>query len=425
MNLRLPILYLTVPALALWAGWATAGRGDGAGDGKSSRSSRHREGASHSSGKPWTSDDFLRAIRTRNPNPAEPPPDPLLAGLTDWTDEEIRAALEESLLHPELLLHNGGKLGLTPLLFRELIRRDFDSAMELFGELPPEKAEALSAVLLFNWPADRAADGLAFLRANSAFVSRRGIHLININLTAAATLGVSELTALIRTLRAEGYDVAFHSMLGGSIGTTKVEFPPGFDFSGLLTSEEIAFSPGTTTTPTYGIFSAWIDQDREAAFQWLFQHHGVKGVENLDGILSQQADGTAWFSRKVSAMEQDQRTELLRGKTVVWVEYPRIAIAALRAARETPLHREILGYAAQGLYYGKHQQALPLLEDIPGPEDRLRFLENLPQIDLADSIYTDPDARDDGTFRETLLSWGADEARAAAILERFRTEARE
>ncbi|WAC21184.1 hypothetical protein OVA24_07280 [Luteolibacter sp. SL250] len=428
MNPRLPILYLTVPALAVWVGWATAGRGEGGTEkGKASRSSHHRESDSRASGKPWTSDDFLRAIRARTPDPAEPPPDPLLAVLADWTDEEIRAALEESLLHPELLLHSAGKLGLTPLLFSGLIGRDFDSAMGFFDGLTPEKASNLSWILLCRWPAERAAEGMEFLR------TKRGLydaglhqHIIDINLTTAASKGVGEMTALMRGLRADGFEVGFHTLHIGGLGVLPgVTFPEGFDFPGLLSSAEVAFTTEGSAAAAGSIFGSWMKRDREAAFQWLQENHGDKALTYVSSRLGIEPETQAWFNGKMVAMEPGPRAELLNLRSSSWIDEPAFAVRTLNAAKDTPIHREVLGYAVQGLFYGKHRQTLRLLEQIPEPEERLRFLETVQPINPSRPIYTDPDAAKDDTFREKLREWGAGDARVDAILKRFEKEEQE
>ncbi|RYD21763.1 MAG: hypothetical protein EOP88_10305, partial [Verrucomicrobiaceae bacterium] len=95
-------LYLAVPVLALAAGWAS---GPGAADTPPGAATRQLENRpSRGDEKPWATDDFLRSLTSDPRSDRFFPKDPLMAYLDNWTDAEIRAALDESLADPELLL---------------------------------------------------------------------------------------------------------------------------------------------------------------------------------------------------------------------------------------------------------------------------------------------------------------------------------
>jgi len=419
-------LYLAIPAVALWAGWAWTSPADAAGQGSPSLSPRHRaeSAGTAAQGKPWTADDLLAALRKTTPKIGEFPPDPLLAILATWTDAEILAALDESITRPHHLLQVDEQMSLTHVLFRELIRRDFDASLAWYGNLQSETRNNLAWVLAFSWPAGRPAEGLDFLRRHRGTVADMGSHIIDLNLSAAATRGVAELTALMRSLKEEGFRVGFGSILIGGIGVQEgVKFPPGFDFGALLSSGEVGFNPRGSQIDTSAIFSTWMQRDRDAVWQWLLDHHGGASLNYATrDFFRMTPEDHRWFAGKMAALQPAQRMDLLREKLSGWITAPGYARDLIAASADTPLlQQEILGYAMQGTFRRQYGDTLPLLEQLPDPEQRLRFLETLEEMEDKGTRYEDPDAvYSDESFRIKLKSWGADDARAAAIARRFR-----
>lgn len=426
-----PLLpYLAVPLLGLFVGWVTAptGNGSAAGVGESTPapSPRHLAGTSLRAEQPWNAEDFIRSVANSapakdTPNPFVLPPDPLMAYLADWSDAEIRAALDQSILDPELLLPADGSAGVTHNLFRQLIQRDFSAASAWFSALPENLRHALASTYLWNWPSDRAEEGLAFLRAHPHLAAGREQRIVNIGLTAAAARGPADFIATFRSIQAEYPDNSYGEFYSMNCGVVPgFSFPPSFDFPALLASDALGFHPATYGSFTGSVFSGWQSQDREAAFTWIMENHGPAALAKVTGSWEDRASSASWFNSKMAAMPAPQRAELLRARLEVWTGESYNAQTAVAASRGTPIHQEVLTHAVQSMFYGKYSHSADMIEGIEEPEERLRFLEQLDFIPSGEPVYTDPEENGEPSLREKLRSWGADDARASAIIARLR-----
>ncbi len=415
----LPVLYLAVPLLGLVAGWATAPPADVA---VAQGSASHRSGHRGDAGRPATVEDLVHSLNQRLGKPGEPGKDPLMLVLADWTDEEIRTALDESMLHPELMLGAGHSAGVTHNLFRLLIGRDFAAASAWFAALPQDRQNALSATLLWNWPADRPEEGLRFIRENRGLSIGRDQHILNINLTAAASRGSGHMLSFMRRLKEEGYGGGFETIYAVNAGViAAVSFPRGFDFPGFLSSLEVNFTPQGGGAQGAAL-RAWKEQDRDAAFQWLLENHGAKVLQMAENPWD-FTDGTStWFSGKLAALQPAQRAEYLGGRLRSWTQDPGYARRLLQASSGTPVHQEILRHAVQGIFYGKYRDTLDLVSGLPDPGERLRFLENLQAMEQEEGFYMDTMQGEEAILRGKLHSWGADDVRAEAILTRLKSQ---
>lgn len=415
----LPALYLAVPLLGLVAGWASAPRMDvTAGNGSADRRSSQRG----DTGKPWMPDDFTNSLRQRLGKPVSPAVDPLMPVLEDWTDGEILTALDESMLHPELMFGSGDSAGVTHNLFRQLIQRDFAAASAWFAALPQERQNALSATLLWNWPADRPEEGYRFIRENPGISTGREHRILNINLTAAATRGAAQMLAFMRELKEEGFGGGFEIIYAVNAGAIPaVSFPPGFDFPSFLSSPDVELPPHGGAAQDAAL-RAWAEQDRDASFQWLLENRGAKALRLAENPWD-FTDGTStWFSGKLAALPPAQRAEYLGGRLASWTQEPAYARRILQASRESPIHQEILRHAVQGIFYGKYGSSLDLISGLPDPAERIRFLENLERMEQEEGFHMDAVQVDGAALRGKLRSWGADEVRTEAILTHLKSQ---
>ncbi|RYD31336.1 MAG: hypothetical protein EOP87_14920, partial [Verrucomicrobiaceae bacterium] len=410
------VLYLAVSVLALLAGWAS---GPGEGNAPADASFR-QEGASPSrgEGKRWVADDFLRSL-TGEPGSARFfPTDPLMAYLDKWTDEEIRTALDESLSDPELLLGASGSTGVTQNLFRQLIGRDFTAAIAFFAALPEHQKSALSQTLLWNWPAGHTEEGMEFVRANKLLCAGKEQRVVMQYLTEVAKRGAKDFIAAMQGLEGEGFEISHREFYSSTSGQVQgLVLPPGFDFSALFAPEGLGFRPELYGSFTNSAFGQWQKQDREAAFRWIMENHGIPSLALVGGGWGD--DGGAWFNGKMTAMPADQRAEFLRDKLRSWAGEPANARLMVAAARDTPIYQEVMSHGVQGLFHGKYSSCIPIIEGIREPEERIRFLEkleHLPTQERADS-YSSPEQV--AALRGKLSSWGADDARIDAILQRL------
>ena len=411
MKKRAALFLLLGPLLGLLAGWASVPR---TGQGGGGEAADRRRAASHSSRPVWTTDDLLRHLRDQERDSrSSPPPNPLAETLRGWTDAEVRAALEESLRDPELLL---GYTSLTSLIFQEYLQRDFAAATAFFGNLPADTRALLAGVLTTHWPADHAAEGLDFLRKNRALLSAQvsPSHIIALNLTAAAAGGVGDLTTLMRQLKSEGFSV------DPGKGVT---FPPGFDFPALLASGDGRPTPNPFSGGSNGVITRWVQQDREAAFRWVLENQGAKDLGLIDSQWWEgPPDLLPWFQRKLESLAPAQRAELLTAKQRTWQLSPTSAMPTLEAAKGSPIHGEILTRAAQGIFSGKSGECLPMIEQLPDPEARLHFIETLQPLPTetagtsSSSSTTGMDETSETFLRKKLLEWQAAPDRIEAIV---------
>lgn len=411
-------LYLAVPALALLAGWASGPVGEGKSAGPSAPQPGER--ASRGEGRPWAADDFIRSFTEGREAGTYFIKDPLMAYLDKWTDAEVRAALDESLADPELLMGDNESAGVTHNLFRQLIGRDFTAATAWFAALPEHQKTALSATLLWNWPADHAEEGMEFVRANRLLCAGKEQRIVTHCLTDAAARGARDFLTTLRGLEKEGLETGYGDFYALNCGMVPgFTLPPGFDFPALFAPDALGFRPELYGSFTNSTFAQWQRHDREAAFRWIMENHGISSLALVSGGWGDGTDDGAWFNTKMTAMPAAQRAELLRAKLGTWAGEPVNARFAVMAARDTPIYQEVLSHGVQGLFLGKYGSCIPMIEGISEPEERIRFLEKLEFIPAQDGAgsYTDPAGV--LALREKLRSWGADDARADAIMRRL------
>lgn len=176
----------------------------------------------------WATADFIDHARKRAGLEKQPGHNPLSEMLADWTDEEIRAALDASLSDPDFVFDEYNPAG---LLLGEWMKRDLAAAVAWFDQLESRSAQSrLALPLSHRWPADQAEQGFAYVRGHrELFPASSDWAILVKTLESRAAQGASAVEDLLKILREEKFEVGF---------LTPVRFPAGFDFARLAGSGE-------------------------------------------------------------------------------------------------------------------------------------------------------------------------------------------
>jgi hypothetical protein len=390
------------------AGWGVAGKREPAERQTISRSARL-------SGRPKpTLDDFIQSARERAERRRDPGYLPLSDELADWSNDEIRSALEAGLVHPENLIEYGKGRGIVNSLLHEWMRRDFDAVLAWYEALQsPSAKNRLTTELASGWPADKAGQGLDFILAHRAlFPDSKGWAVINRNLEQRAIGGPAEVEDLLRLIREEKLRFA---------NSASIDFPKGFDFPTLMESEEFILFKERDGAGS--VMNAWFAADREKAFDWLLENEGVKSLKVLSDIrFSQDKDMQLWLAGKVGQMDPAKQGEFLEAFSSRWVESPSSMALFAKGIHDQALRDQLGLISVQSVFAGNAHEAMPLLEILGEPARRIGILE---QAEPNASIFNDSsdyrfDAADEAFVRKQLAGWQATELQIESIISRFR-----
>jgi hypothetical protein len=404
------IVFAGAVALGGWLGWSSVGRTPRGEEMEISQRRLARETPQPRA----TRDELLQLARAVVEKWTQPGFDPVVEELADWTDAEIRDALNESLTDPHAALTGwaGNELGVK--LLGEWVKRDFAAALAWFEALDSRAVKArLAGTLSDRWPRDKAENGLEFLRANrDLFTSASQKSLLLKAMDDRTKRGPAAVEDLLRVLREEKFDPEFGK---------DFHFPPGFDFQTLMRGEEVGkLSPaGVLST----ILRAWCDVDREQAFDWLLENHGAAGpvtlVDNYEGSFNGRA---RWLGGKFQELDASQRTEFLNSMLATWFSNADNTAGFVAGISDPSVRAEVANVMPQLVFAGKASQAMPLLEAIPDPARRIQILETATPAEL---LVKAPDLRffgatDEALLREKLAEWKASETQIDAIISRFK-----
>lgn len=357
----------------------------------------------------WKGEDFYQAALKRTAYLKDPAYTPLVEILADWTDDEIRSVLDESLKDPDTLTRGGGSAG---MLLREYIRRNHDAALHWFEEIPAIHQKNLFMTLSHAWPPERALEGLEFLRQNKTLFAEGGSSPWSIlakSIAKKADSGPEVVIVFLREIREEGFSLQF--------GNT-IAYPSGFDFGAMLDSED--FKDPRIENLRSSALASWRSQSMEAALEWVISHGDKR---DLLALASYREDWTPEMRTSLigslNRTTPDQRELLLKSKANEWTEPGRDASIWIEQAPTPELKQEFRTLASQGLYTGKPNAALSVIEAIPQIEDRLRFLETLqPSLYLRSTAPLKPENQK--ILHAKLIEWNVDSNRATAIIDRFK-----
>lgn len=365
-------------------------------------------------GPKWGKEDFLKSIRSRIKQATQPGHNPFTEVFADWTDDEIRSALEESLVHPECLLLGGTGQGLDSLLLREWMRRDLDAVIDWHERLDSLSAKRRLAVPMGNWwPTERASEGLTFVLSNRGFFPGPLAAVVLLkNLEVEARKGPAAVESLLRIFREENFDLS----LGNPIS-----LPPDFDHRALLEGEEYGkiFNTGMGRS----ILQNWVSTDRDEAFDWLVETQGGEGLRSImDNPSGIRPDELRWLAGRIEDLDTEAKSRFVDSMSQQWILAPFGVQAFMEGLSDPVLRGEIQGLAAQSVFAGRTHNAMPIIETISDPERRIALLESAePDALFSRQPYRRAfDAENEALLRRKLGEWNAGEDRIEAILSKYR-----
>ncbi len=365
----------------------------------------------------WRKEDFLKALPRVSPDRKDF--NPLTKELADWTDEELRAALEASLTHPDCLLPGDPAEWIPRFLMAEWMRRDFDAALAWFEGLEPGKSkEKMTMAVVVHWPEERGEEGFEYLLANRELLSRWSSSLVINAFQGRVNDGAAAVLDFMHRLGEEGQDFPF--------GIDGIKYPPGFDFPALVGSDEFAGLKelgGGAYSGADWILCAWHMQDREAAYDWLMANRGVGALDKIAGNHRvNREENLAWLAGKFEAMDGSEREEFGSAVLEKWIRFPDMLRHFAGGLKEPALLDEIRGIGVQSIFVGEVHGAMPLLEEMK-PARRIELLENAepgPAFSGVDRHYRHFTETDEALLRRKLAEWQAGEEQIERIVSRFK-----
>lgn len=356
----------------------------------------------------WTAEDFLRhaqEVHSRTDDDGFPA---FMAATADWTDAEIRAALDEAMLDPTTMLHPGG---LHNVLLQEYMRRDVDAAVEWFSAQSAAYQHKMAGMLCYYWPAARALEGVEFVRKNRQIYDGFRSNPGELFWKAAAQVS-SQGPAAVAELLKELSDEGFRIVVSG-----KTRMVEGFDFAGLMAHPAFQRDGSDFVSLRLKTIEEWSKRDRETAFSWLAENGDEQELLWLNRTNFGAQDDAAWFLGKFVALPEERQTKLLEWRAMSPSSAGGDLMAWLDNAPTETLREKIRPLVVRDLFHGKADMVLPVVEAMPNPEARLRLLETTEQNPMSSR---QPMAKETAELlRGKLREWGATQERADAILSRY------
>lgn len=364
----------------------------------------------------WSPEEFKQAAKAELEKELQPHLNPLEAGMAEWTDAELRAALNESLTDPDFALPNGGGDSAVSALLGEWMKRDFKAVMAWFDSVESRTLqEKLSSHLTLQWPVERAEEGLDFVIAHREWFSDyKGWAIAAKCVTHQAEKGPLAVADMIRKLR--------ELTLDGNTGN-RLELPDGFDFLSLVKQPVFRESwEGNGLAKT--LMKSWFAQNREEAFAWTLEDRGAAALADdfaRRNLTDDQLDHE-WFGGKFAAMNGQQQEEVINSCKEMWIFNPRHLITFTKEIHDPEVLARVRGIAAQSIFAGKTMDAMPVIESIPGVEQRLELLESATPDPYFNTIDRPRrfDEVSETQLRKKLAEWQVGEARTEAIVSRYK-----
>lgn len=360
----------------------------------------------------WTKQELVAAATKFSAKVMSGSFNPYAELLAGWTDEEIRAALEESLRTPECVMENGGQTGLPGMLLRTWMDRDLDAAAAWFESLKSSSKGELFMALSHHWPEARAAEGLEFfLRLNQNLSSVSGWSIITKALRQQAANGPQAMGALLGRLLDQNVGLQFGNPL---------DLPKGFDFAALAKHEAFARLPDCGLTQS--LLTEWSHQDPDGNFDWIAREGKWKQVGGLlNDPTGSKPEILAWLAGRIARLDASARESLFEGADFKQVK-PAKLVTFANALQNPELAERVKCEGIRSIFAGNVKRVLPLLEAVSEPSRRLEILATMepPPVSGRSVRFDDASVR---ILNNKLREWGADEAKAAAIIEHLRTSA--
>ena len=369
-----------------------------------------------------TKDDLLKLTRGGHWSGMK---HPLAAKLTDWSTEEIRAALEKSLKMPECRMPGDPANKLPDILMAAWIERDFTAARVWFETLPPGKTkEQMAKSLAMHWPREKGGEALDYLLANREVMKDASFWLVTNATQHAVDQGAAALVPFMSRLRETGFE--YPNTAGGGFPMA-VEYPADFDFAVLMASDEFKSlpkeHPDNIRTLSQMLLSQWHIRDRDAAYQWILENYGVSHLKIL--AWNHQVDlepNQRWLAAKADALSPADKETFRAGVMSTWVLQPDRLLPFIQATKDPALVNAARDCGVQAIFYGNTHRALPAFDGMDS-EARLQLLE---QAELNEEIARDRpgyrkfDDADEAQLRKKLAEWNASPERTEAIVSRFK-----
>lgn len=405
------IAFAIATMIGMWIGWSSYKQ-----EFRQSLSSKSTTSSLPAVRPKWRHEDFLDFVRQRSARFEKLDYNPLTGELANWTDREIIDALNASLSDPEIMLDPRYGANLATLLLAEWMRRDFSAALAWFDglESKPVKARLLQH-LEYHWPEDKVEEGLAFVRSHLPLFSWSSYDQLIVNAFGSrAKQGASAVEGLLKILKEE--NIRFEV-------SHPIQFPPDFDFPALVKTAEFKelWDRGGNIVSVGGgctmFLRGWSERDRDAAFQWLLDNHGVEAL-TLNLLLQPRK----WIGSKIASLDPAQRSEYVDQNHRGWLQFPGNLVQFTQEITDPAFLDQLRAIGVQSLHGGNAHNVMPLLEGIEDPAKRIELLENTPPPSKEDKPYLGGrfDHIDEGLLRAKLAEWNAPQERIDAIIARFK-----
>ena len=198
-----------------------------------------------------------------------------------------------------------------------------------------------------------------------------------------------------------------------------IQFPPGFDFRGLMevmgADNYFSSTDGSSSGLVFQPLSAWAEEDREAAFSYLVEnarsgtnydfHDMMEKIGEKDGKPAMRE----WIGEKLAAMDSSQRQQLAMGSMPL--HYAPHLEDFIRAMPTPELQMELRQDFLQATISSSNIIDFELLNELPDIETRLASIEAL------HGFNGDPD-----DVVEQLRKWNVPQERIDGILEKVKRE---
>jgi hypothetical protein len=291
--------------------------------------------------------------------------DPMADLLAEWTEDELKAALEEALTLPRCLITLGRERYLPSKLIGAWVKKNPDAvAAWIEGIRSSAIKDAMVHGALNNWPRDRAMEGIEFLLTHHWDPGTSyGIHFIPGVLEDKAREGAGEMSRLLHRLNEAKVGISIESL----------DLPVGFDYIELIGSDgfqanEEEFFKGV-------VFSEWQDHQPRELLAWMQETGEWKRFD--DFLDPSRPNSHAAAARFWDEAEPEVRERVL--KSIQWEELDLPRIRKFVEATTDPAGQDMM--IAKGIANGLNRYGkldpVEMLELLPTAERRLNVLLQL------------------------------------------------
>lgn len=339
---------------------------------------------------------------------------PLRGAIDEWSDEDILAALHETLssAHPE---QRHGRIA--QALLSEVARRNPQRAMEWVQKLPAVDRTKYTGSLIDGWVPERLDEAFVIVKKNPDLFGKT----LPWNLVTAALADAFKKSP-------EGYVTRLAELSREDINSSNLYevtgVPQDFDYAAVLDSPE--FKALNLKETKNALIESWATTDREAAFRWIMEHEedGVARLLDLENTshqvsLAESLGFAKWICGKLEEFSPEQKAKFvethlhrIQPDGLMWIE----------AAQDPELKDAIRSKMAEMIFSSMYKYVeigFSSLETLPDIESRLAALEaqiRKPPVLRYEGKVQDP-------VRELMLDylskWGVEPQRAEALVKRM------